>query len=54
MSEVQETAEIPVVLCTARGTDEDKERGVRVGASAYIVKGTFDQQNLLDTLSQLV
>ncbi|NND98147.1 MAG: response regulator [Pirellulaceae bacterium] len=39
---------------TARGTDRDKEEGVKVGASAYIVKGSFDQQNLLDTLAQLV
>lgn len=48
------SAEIPVVLVTARGSDEDKKQGIMVGASAYIIKGSFDQQNLLKTLSQLV
>jgi two-component system chemotaxis sensor kinase CheA len=48
------TAELPIVLVTARGSDEDKERGVRSGANAYIVKGSFDQQSLLNTLTQLV
>ena len=48
------TAEIPIVLVTARGSDNDKERGVQVGANGYIVKGSFDQANLLDTLAQLV
>jgi two-component system chemotaxis sensor kinase CheA len=48
------SAEIPVVLVTARGSDEDKKQGIMVGASAYIVKGSFDQQNLLKTLAQLV
>jgi len=50
----EQTAEIPVVLVTARGTDDDKREGVKVGASAYIVKGSFDQQSLLRTLTQLV
>ncbi len=48
------THELPVVLVTARGTDNDKEQGVRAGANAYIVKGSFDQQELLDTVAQLV
>ncbi len=46
--------EMPVVLVTARGSDQDKQRGVQVGANAYIVKDTFDQQSLLDTCAQLV
>ncbi|TWU20524.1 Gliding motility regulatory protein [Novipirellula galeiformis] len=50
----QATAEIPIVLVTARGSDDDKERGVQVGANGYIVKDTFDQANLLDTIAQLV
>ncbi|EMI15965.1 Signal transduction response regulator, receiver region domain protein [Rhodopirellula maiorica SM1] len=48
------TAEIPIILVTARGSDDDKERGVQVGANGYIVKGSFDQANLLDTIAQLV
>ncbi|MBI2478921.1 MAG: hybrid sensor histidine kinase/response regulator, partial [Planctomycetia bacterium] len=38
--------DIPVILVTARESDEDKTRGIRVGASAYLVKSGFDQSNL--------
>lgn len=47
-------ADIPVVLVTARNTDEDRRRGVQVGASAYLEKGRFEQGNLLDTIEQLL
>ena len=46
--------ELPVVLVTSLASREDRERGVDAGASAYIVKSSFDQGNLLDTLSRLV
>jgi len=45
---------LPVVLVTAFGSDSDRERGVAVGADAYIVKGEFDQETLLATLRRLV
>ena len=41
---------IPVVLVTGLESREDKERGIEVGANAYIVKSSFDQSNLLDTI----
>jgi two-component system chemotaxis sensor kinase CheA len=47
-------AELPVVLVTALGSREHKERGIDVGANAYIVKGSFDQSNLLGVLGKLV
>lgn len=47
-------SELPVVLVTALETREDRERGIDVGASAYIVKGSFDQSNLLDAVRRLV
>ena len=46
-------ANLPIVLVTARETREDRERGIDVGASAYIVKSSFDQSNLLDVLHRL-
>ena len=46
--------ELPVILVTSLESKEDKERGIEVGADAYIVKKNFDQTNLLDTLKQLV
>jgi two-component system chemotaxis sensor kinase CheA len=45
---------IPVVLVTSLESREDKERGINVGADAYIVKSTFDQEGLLETVEQLI
>ena len=47
-------AGLPVVLVTARESREDRERGIDVGANAYIVKSSFDQSNLLEVLQRLV
>lgn len=45
---------LPVVLVTALGSREHRERGVEVGANAYIVKSNFDQGNLLETIRRLI
>jgi two-component system chemotaxis sensor kinase CheA len=47
-------SELPIVLVTALESREDRERGVDVGASAYLVKSSFDQSNLLDAVRRLV
>ena len=47
-------AELPVILVTALETREDRERGIDVGASAYLIKSSFDQSNLLETARRLV
>ena len=44
----------PIVILTSRQTGEDKQRGIQVGADAYIVKGDFDQTSLVDTLRNLL
>ena len=46
--------QLPVVLVTALETPEHRARGLEVGADAYLGKSSFDQQNLLDTVSQLL
>ena len=46
-------AELPVVLVTALESREDRERGIDVGANAYIVKSSFDQSNLLEVIRRL-
>lgn len=46
--------DVPVVIVTAHETDEDRRRGIEVGAQAYIVKSAFDQENLLATIKQLI
>jgi len=46
--------DIPIIIITSREKAEDKRRGIQVGADAYIVKGDFDQSNLVDTLKSLL
>jgi two-component system chemotaxis sensor kinase CheA len=50
----QKLSEIPVVLVTALESREDRERGIDVGANAYIVKSRFDQSNLLEVIQRLI
>ena len=45
---------VPAILVTSRGAPEDRRRGTEVGASAYIVKGEFDQGRLLAAIQELV
>jgi two-component system chemotaxis sensor kinase CheA len=46
--------EMPVVLVTALESRADRERGIDVGADAYIVKSSFDRSNLLEVIQRLV
>ncbi|HEX2091855.1 MAG TPA: response regulator, partial [Longimicrobiaceae bacterium] len=50
----QRHREIPVVLVTALEAPEHRARGLEAGADAYLVKSSFDQQSLLDTIRQLI
>jgi two-component system chemotaxis sensor kinase CheA len=47
-------ARLPVVLVTSKDSRTHRDRGVEVGANAYIVKGSFEQQNLVDAVARLV
>ncbi|MBT4485483.1 MAG: hybrid sensor histidine kinase/response regulator [Candidatus Latescibacteria bacterium] len=47
-------AELPVVLVTGLESREDRERGIDVGANAYIVKSSFDQSNLLEVIRRIL
>lgn len=44
----------PVILVTSLESREDRERGLSLGASAYVVKRKFDQRDLLETIEQLL
>jgi two-component system chemotaxis sensor kinase CheA len=46
--------ELPVILVTARENEADRRRGLDAGADAYIVKSSFRQEELLDTIGALV
>jgi two-component system chemotaxis sensor kinase CheA len=47
-------AQLPVVLVTALESRDDRERGIDVGANAYVVKSGFDQSHLLAAVDRLV
>jgi two-component system chemotaxis sensor kinase CheA len=47
-------ANMPIVLVTALDSREHRERGIDVGANAYIVKRSFDQGNLLEIIRRLI
>ncbi len=47
-------ADLPVVLVTALETADDKQRGMEVGANAYIVKSSFEKSNLIETIQRLL
>jgi two-component system chemotaxis sensor kinase CheA len=47
-------ADMPVVLVTALESRQDRERGIDVGASAYLIKSNLDQSNLLEAVQRLI
>lgn len=51
---IDRLSELPVVLVTALGSGEHREREIDIGANAYIVKSNFDRSNLLEVIGGLV
>lgn len=47
-------ADMPVILVTSLDSPADREKGIDVGANAYIVKSNFDQSNLLEVLERII
>jgi two-component system chemotaxis sensor kinase CheA len=47
-------ARLPIVLVTSLESQDDRQRGVEVGADAYIVKSSFDQSNLLEIIRKFI
>ena len=45
---------LPVILLTSLESREDKEKGIDAGASAYIIKRNFDQNNLIEVIERFV
>jgi two-component system chemotaxis sensor kinase CheA len=46
-------AELPVILVSALEARADKDRGIAVGANAYVVKSSFEQSSLLEIIRRL-
>lgn len=45
---------LPIVLVTALESREDRDRGIQIGANAYVLKSSFDQSNLLEIVGRLI
>lgn len=45
---------LPVIVVSSLGSDEDRLKGLEVGADGYFVKHDFDQNSLLDLIDRLV
>lgn len=54
IKESDKLADVPVIIVTSLTSEEDKDRGVEVGADAYIVKSDFETSVLLDVMEQLI
>jgi len=46
--------EVPIIIVSSLSRDEHKRQAIEAGAQAYIVKGSFDQGTLLDTVESLI
>ncbi len=46
--------DVPVIIMTSRGDDADRRAGLDAGASAYLLKSSFDQAELLSTVRRLI
>jgi two-component system chemotaxis sensor kinase CheA len=51
---MEEYREVPVIIVSSLSRDEDKRHAIEAGAQAYIVKGSFEQGTLLDTVETLI
>jgi two-component system, chemotaxis family, sensor kinase CheA len=54
MKKDQNLGRIPVIVVTSLERREDQERGLALGADAYIVKRKFDQPELLAAIRQIL
>lgn len=48
------TEEIPTIIVSSLNSEQDKRRGIQVGADAYITKDLFDSDKLLTIINQLL
>ncbi len=45
---------LPIIMVTSVGADSEKEKGLKAGADAYIIKGNFQQDHFLSTVRRFV
>jgi two-component system chemotaxis sensor kinase CheA len=51
---IPQYADIPIIMVTSLERESEKKRGIQVGADAYILKSTFEQKSLIETVRSLI
>ena len=51
--EIDKVADIPVIMLTTEGQDEDRDKAISLGATAYIIK-PFKPSQLLELLEEFL
>jgi len=46
--------EMPIVICTALGSSKDRQRGIELGANAYLDKSVFKFQSFVEIVQKLI
>lgn len=54
LRELDNFKDIPVILVTSLASENDRAKGLKLGANAYMTKGDFNQEELLNTVEQLL
>lgn len=52
--QIDRLRDLPVLLVTSLGSEEDRRRGMKAGANGYIVKSDFEQGRFLEMLEALL
>ncbi|MFA6954338.1 MAG: hybrid sensor histidine kinase/response regulator [Thermoanaerobaculia bacterium] len=54
MRQHDRTADVPLILVTSLGSEQDRRAGLDAGANAYVVKTEFDQSAFLGTIRGVI
>jgi two-component system, chemotaxis family, sensor kinase CheA len=54
LRQTESCREVPIIIVSSLATDAHKRQALESGAQAYIVKGAFDQELLLETVQMLI
>jgi two-component system sensor histidine kinase and response regulator WspE len=48
------TENVPIIVVSYKGRDEDKQMGMAVGANYYLTKSSFQDDSYLDAIHDLI
>lgn len=54
LRKVERFKDLPIIICTALGSREDREKGIELGANAYLDKSSFNHQHFLSVVKKFI